>query len=90
MPIHVTGTLKFPQDQLPRFRAAFEEHARLSRLEPGCQRFDYTESRPGVISLNELFDDRTAFDAHVARTSDSDWNALRGDIEADIETAEVS
>ncbi len=45
------------------------DNARRSREdEPGCRQFDVSigETRPGVVFLYELYDDATAFDAHLA------------------------
>ncbi len=45
------------------------ENARRSREdEPGCRQFDVCvdDARPNVVFLYELYDDRTAFDAHLA------------------------
>ena len=45
------------------------ENARRSREgEPGCRQFDVCadEARPGIVFLYELYDDRAAFDAHLA------------------------
>lgn len=36
--------------------------------EPGCRRFDvcHDPARPGMVFLYEIYDDRAAFDAHLA------------------------
>ncbi|MBM3572437.1 MAG: antibiotic biosynthesis monooxygenase [Alphaproteobacteria bacterium] len=38
------------------------------RLEPGCRQFDVCRdaARRGVVFLYEVYDDRAAFDAHLA------------------------
>lgn len=89
MPTHVTGTLQFPAENLDATRAAFEEHVRLSRLEPGCIKFDYTEAPAGHITLDELYDDAEAFAAHNTRTKASAWMEFRAGVVADIHTADV-
>lgn len=51
------------------FRPLVDENARASaRDEPGCRRFDVLEpaGQPDTIFLYEIYDDRAAFDAHVA------------------------
>lgn len=51
------------------FLQAMVANARTSReVEPGCRQFDVCvdASRPGVAFLYELYDDRAAFDAHLA------------------------
>lgn len=52
-----------------RFRALIVENARASvRDEPGCRQFDVVIPRgdPDRVVLYEIYDDRPAFDAHVA------------------------
>jgi quinol monooxygenase YgiN len=50
------------------FRAAMIENARASReREPGCRQFDVcADPASGAVFLYELYDDRAAFDAHLA------------------------
>jgi quinol monooxygenase YgiN len=56
-------------EKVKSFRAAMVENARASReREPGCQQFDVCvdTSDPTLICLYEVYEDRAAFDAHVA------------------------
>jgi (4S)-4-hydroxy-5-phosphonooxypentane-2,3-dione isomerase len=50
------------------FRALVDANARASSGEPGCRRFDVLEpeGERDRILLYEIYDDRAAFDAHVA------------------------
>jgi quinol monooxygenase YgiN len=51
------------------FRPLVDENARTSaRDEAGCRRFDVIEPAgdPDAVLLYEIYDDRAAFDAHVA------------------------
>ena len=51
------------------FRSATVENARASREhEPGCRQFDVCgdAANRAVVFLYELYDDRAAFDAHLA------------------------
>ena len=51
------------------FMTAMVENSRASReREPGCRQFDVCvdPNDPHVIFLYELYDDRAAFDAHLA------------------------
>jgi len=51
------------------FRAAMIDNARASREhEPGCRQFDVCAdpAEPARIFLYEVYDDRAAFDAHLA------------------------
>ena len=55
--------------RLTEFMALMIENARASReQEPGCRQFDVcTDSaNPGAVFLYEVYDDRAAFDAHLA------------------------
>ena len=52
-----------------RFMPLMLENARASREEePGCRQFDVSvdPAKPDVVFLYELYDDRAAFDAHLA------------------------
>lgn len=55
-------------------------HTSLTRAEPGCLTFEVTPTDdPLIWEVMEAFRDRAAFDAHQARTRDSDWfTATRG------------
>ena len=51
------------------FMPLMRENAHLSRTtEPGCRQFDVCvdPKRPAFVFLYELYDDRAAFDAHLA------------------------
>lgn len=51
-------------------------HEALTRAEPGCLSFEIAETEdPLVFEVMETFRDRAAFDAHQARTRESDWFA---------------
>jgi quinol monooxygenase YgiN len=55
--------------QLPEFMPLMLENARISReTEPGCLRFDVCRdpARPEHVFLYEIYEDRFAFDAHLA------------------------
>ena len=50
------------------------DHTRLSRAEAGCLSFNVVQTAdPLVWQLDETFVDRTAFEAHQARTRASPW-----------------
>lgn len=56
-------------EHLAAFMPLMLENARVSReTEPGCHRFDVCSDpvRPERVFLYELYDDRAAFDAHLA------------------------
>lgn len=51
------------------------DHERQSRAEPGCLVFEIFRSMsdPMRFAVREIFVDRPSFEAHQARTRDSDW-----------------
>ena len=54
-------------EQIDAFLPLMRENASASaRDEPGCRQFDvcYDPDHPGHVFLYEVYDDRTAFDAH--------------------------
>lgn len=66
------------------------DHARLSREEPGCLRFDlWQDEDPLVWHLSELFVDADALAAHAARTKDSPWGRDSAGIVRDIRRSDV-
>ncbi|MEL6233919.1 MAG: antibiotic biosynthesis monooxygenase [Pseudomonadota bacterium] len=75
MGVTLTGWLRCATEaEAARVRAALPAHARLSRAEPGCLRFDVTPTAdPLVWRVEEAFVDEAAFVAHQARGAASDW-----------------
>ena len=56
-------------EQIDAFLPLMRENASASaRDEPGCRQFDvcYDPDHPGHVFLYEVYDDRTAFDAHLS------------------------
>lgn len=86
--VSLTGTLTCGPEDAQIVREALPEHIRLSRAEPGCLRFDVTETAPGVFSVSEEFVDRSAFEAHQTRTRASAWWAATGHIPRDFQVTE--
>lgn len=65
----VTVEFDIKVDRLDEFRQQMVANARASReREPGCRQFDVCTdpAKPQVIYLYEVYDDRAAFDAHLA------------------------
>ncbi|MCC7311072.1 MAG: antibiotic biosynthesis monooxygenase [Sulfuritalea sp.] len=65
----ITVEFTIPPEHLAAFMPLMLENARISReTEPGCRRFDVCRDpvRPELVFLYELYDDRAAFDAHLA------------------------
>ncbi len=65
----VTVEFKIHRAHLAAFMPLMLENAMLSReREPGCRQFDVCSDpeTPTLVFLYELYDDRAAFDAHLA------------------------
>ncbi|SCY38830.1 GNAT family N-acetyltransferase [Paracoccus tibetensis] len=61
------------------------EHARLSRAEPGCLRFEIAQDDdPLVWTLDEVFADKAAFAAHQDRARASEWGLRSTDLGRDF------
>lgn len=73
------------------FLAAVQANARLSlEQEPECRRFDVAvgENGPEKIFLYELYNDRAAFDAHLANAHFKEFDAQISDwvMSKDVQT----
>ncbi|MGD1923399.1 MAG: putative quinol monooxygenase [Paracoccaceae bacterium] len=66
----VTVIFTATADKAGAFAARVQQQATDSLTEPGCQRFDvWTDpADPTRTFLYEIYDDRAAFDAHLAST----------------------
>ena len=65
----VTVEFTIDPQRFDQFLPLMLVNAKRSREEePGCRQFDVCtdEGKPGVVFLYELYDDRAAFDAHLA------------------------
>jgi quinol monooxygenase YgiN len=73
--VELTGRITIPAAEQAEMVPLFEEHARLSRAEPGCLRFEIAceACDAEVFSVSELFVDEAAFEAHGERTRASEW-----------------
>lgn len=68
-PFVIVVEFKIQPGKMAAFRKLMDENARAScRDEPGCRRFDVLEpiGQSDRIVLYEIYDDRAAFDAHLA------------------------
>jgi autoinducer 2-degrading protein len=64
----VTVTFHIHPEQIDAFLPLMIDNVRMSRtVETGCQHFDICRDGADVF-LYELYDDRAAFDAHLAST----------------------
>lgn len=65
-------------------------HEALTRAEPGCLGFEIADTEdPLIFDVQERFRDRASFDAHQARTRDSDWFAATRSILRDFRVEEL-
>lgn len=73
----ITVDFTIHPEQLAVFMPLMRENARVSReTEPGCRRFDVCldPARTEHVFLYELYDDRAAFDAHLAAAHFKDFD----------------
>ncbi|MBM7815721.1 quinol monooxygenase YgiN [Brevibacterium paucivorans] len=64
------------------------KHVALSRDEPGCLRFEVTQSDdPLVWNVSEQFTDQASFDSHQARVKASEWGHATSHIPCDYTIA---
>lgn len=91
MKIRLTGYIQVPEDRLSDVRAGLVDHIRLTRQEPGCISFEVTENPDilGRFDVAESFTDKTAFDAHQARTKASPWAEITAGIPREYKITEV-
>lgn len=60
------------------------KHIELSRDEPGCLRFEVTQSDdPLVWDVSEQFIDQSSFDSHQARVQSSEWGHVTAHMQRD-------
>jgi autoinducer 2-degrading protein len=64
--IAIVGELSAKPGQFPAYLAKMTEHARASRKEPGCIRFDVVVPREGenTLFIYEIWKDQAALDVH--------------------------
>lgn len=79
----VTVLFKIKPGQMQAFLPLMTENARTSRaVEAGCQQFDICRDGDEVF-LYELYDDRAAFDAHLASVHFTEFDAAVSDMVAE-------
>ncbi len=90
MGITVSGYIDVPEERRPIVGPAFEEHMRLSRLEPGCEMFELHEDSnvPGRFHVSERYRDAEALEAHKARTAASDWAQVSAGLTRNLQFVE--
>lgn len=70
-------------------RAHLPEHLRLTRAEPGCERFEVAAAGPLTWQVDERFTARADFEAHQARTRVSAWGRATAGIRRDFRVFEA-
>jgi len=85
MGVTLTGHIDVPDGRLAEIRAALTDHIALTRAEPGCLRFDVSESADvaGRFLVSEAFTDANAFAAHQARAKASAWGRISAGLTRD-------
>lgn len=91
MKIQLKGYLDVPSERWDSVMNALPQHIALTRAEEGCISFEVTPSKDVAhrLMVAELFEDRTAFDAHQARTKASPWFEVTAGISREYEITEV-
>ena len=79
--IHVTVTIDVVERRLIDFMALVASHARLSRTEGGCRRFDVEITGPCQVVLRESYVDREALELHRQTAHYATWRGLIGIME---------
>ena len=91
MKIQLKGYLDVPSERWDSVMNALPDHIALTHAEEGCISFEVTPSQDVAhrLMVDELFEDRTAFDAHQARTKASPWFEVTAGISREYEITEV-
>ncbi|MDV7141663.1 antibiotic biosynthesis monooxygenase [Tropicimonas sp. TH_r6] len=86
----VTGYLDAPEERADEIATAFEDHARLSRQEPGCELFEVNQDSAivGRFHINERYTDADALEAHKDRMASSDWARVSAGLTRNIDVRE--
>jgi quinol monooxygenase YgiN len=77
----IVGLHKILPERLPDYLENVKLHARNSRSEPGCVRYDVLQDEDDatMICLYEVFEDEAAFQAHRAAEHYKRWMELSRD-----------
>ncbi|WP_066695931.1 putative quinol monooxygenase [Sphingobium amiense] len=73
----IVGTIRLPAANLEAARPFMKKMVEASLAEDGCIEYNYAEDviEPGLIHVQELWSDQTAFDRHVATAHLAEWRA---------------
>ncbi|ESZ86566.1 MAG: antibiotic biosynthesis monooxygenase [Blastomonas sp. CACIA14H2] len=75
--IVIAGFYRFPIDQIEAVRPAMTKMIELSRAEPGCGHYAFSEDvvEPGLIRVSESWESEDALKAHAASAHMAEWRA---------------
>jgi len=75
--IVIAGFYRFPLDQLDAVKPAMARMIDLSRAEPGCGHYAFSEDivEPGLIRVSESWQDEAALKAHATSAHMAEWRA---------------
>ena len=75
--IVIAGFYRFPLDQLDAVKPAMARMIDLSRAEPGCGHYAFSEDivEPGMIRVSESWEDEAALKAHATSAHMAEWRA---------------
>lgn len=73
----IVGTIRLPAANLEAARPFMKKMVDASLAEDGCIEYNYAEDviEPGLIHVQELWADQTAFDRHVTAPHLHEWRA---------------
>jgi rfaE bifunctional protein nucleotidyltransferase chain/domain len=86
MSLHVAVSIHVRPDRLADFLALATSHAMHSRGEPGCRKFDMLVQGPLWFTLDEVFDDADALEAHRRTHHYATWRREIESMEAEPRT----
>ena len=89
--IHLAGFVDIPEARLDDILAAMKVHSELTRAEPGCICFviERDEERPCRLNVEEIFENRAAFEFHQSRSAASDRAQITKGIERHYKIREL-
>lgn len=73
----ITGSFRFPPENMDEARLAMATMLTASRTEQGCVLYAFAEDvlDPGLIRVSELWSDKAALAAHAATPHMAEWRA---------------
>ena len=78
----IVGTVRLPPEKLHAARPIMEEMIKASRAEVGCLAYSYSQDmlEPGLIHVNEAWQDRATLETHFASDHLAAWRARWEDL----------